>query len=295
MIDNITILIRSMLPGVEPDDRPFEYKNILFKPVFNDEGQVYRFDANFNGLRLKYKHIARQLSIVNSLHKSRKGNNYDDFRLTELKEEIEGLSDHLSIDVAAGHIKKIEYGCNILVNDVNNVVNSLLSYRGKEYQPMTDKSNRYGTSCELSQYSIKCYNKTYQSKEPTVPDNLLRWEIRVKNVQSLYKRKEPIPIFKVKDLTDPGCLHYLSKDLLEKYNETIKGPLLDFSRLSLRKMTAYARMSNRAIKDEMQQQHIHTYADDKRLYKRILTGYKAPDAESIHEKLVSKCMELING
>ena len=163
--------------------QPFYWREILFKPVFGNGNDVFisKYTADIRGLRLGLRE--NQLVISNSLHKFFKGNNYSDFTRSELIQSIDLLSDILGIKSTLIMPAIIEYGINEKISDIDNYLNSILNYKGKQIGVMRKKSSEYGRKLEMEQVYIKAYDKTketwfhYKQRLTIDNSNLLRAEI----------------------------------------------------------------------------------------------------------------------
>jgi len=296
MIDNITICIDEKMTLKLPDDnRVFEYRGLNFIPRFSSSGEIFQWDATLKNLRIKIRPSSNQVIICNSLHKYAHGSNYTDYSLTELRDTIEELSDILNINMFHGDIKKIEYGCNILVPDANLPWQRLISYKNKFYQQQLYKGQPYGASSYSTNYVLKAYNKAKQVKAVdglVIPDNLFRWEVKAASMAALHKRKVPIPVEKVEHLLNVQNAQSLADDAVKKYRDSIKNCLPNFDLRSLREMTAYARMSDKKVSDFIQLNHTDTYNMDRKLFREVMNDAAATE-DNVGELMEQKFKELI--
>lgn len=109
----------------------------------------------------------------------------------------------------------------------------------------------------------------------------------------LQKRKSAIPVYTVADLAKPETLQYLANDLVEKYRLTMRAEPIKYDELSIRELTALARMGNPEIKETMKRCNKETYKQDNRLYSKIIGRY-TDQYKNTEALLIEKCRELIN-
>ncbi|MEJ7674997.1 MAG: hypothetical protein WKF59_20430 [Chitinophagaceae bacterium] len=133
MIDNITVSISAPMHSIPRYSKDvFEYRNLTFVPRFSTSGELYQYESDLKNLRVRLRPATDKVIICNSFHKYAVGNNYTDFTLKDLHDTCEELADVLDVDVFEGSIKKIEYGCNVLVDDAYLPWQKLLSYQNKK-------------------------------------------------------------------------------------------------------------------------------------------------------------------
>lgn len=295
-IDNIKIeLFKGVKHLILNRREPFELANLTFSPKYSTKGEIYAFIAELRNLRISLQLGFDRCIIENSLHKYLHNSNHSDFNLSELQSVIEELSDLLHIDVSKGIIKKVECGCNILVDDAESAWQQFISYRGKLFQPQIYHGKAFGANCYFNQYIIKAYNKSAERsvRGVPVPENLFRWELRVEKAAMLIKRSQPIPVTTVADLIDPLKLQYLCNDVVEKYYQSVKQKQLSVNGCCLSELTAIARQTEPGIKEAIRKLKPYTFLRDARLVKDIVKRCKMGD--ELGPKIKNKFRDLING
>jgi len=297
MYDKIKILMGGGVPSIAlKATGPFMCRGIMLLPTYNKSiGCIQYFDGKIRNLLIRMDVLRNQFWLTNSIHKFYLHYNYDDFYLSDAKDAFRELSDILGIDVFTGTIKQIEYGCNIPVENKKLLLNSLVSYKCKDYAPMLDKGKRYGSKCTFIQHALKLYDKSFQVKKQdgiTIDPALCRWEAAVNYMQHLHKRG--IAIHTVADLVDYEKAQYLVNDLIQKFLNTKKVATLNTAGLTLRENTAVARMSHPVIKAAVKANQPATYRNDIRICNKILDGSESPYMDAVVGLIADKCTELLN-
>lgn len=295
MIDNITAVKEFKPPAAlnKAKGKPFEYNGIIYSPKYLN-GQVQRYEGTLKNLRLFM--YPEKIYLSNSLHKFFHGCNYNDFYSNQLTPSIEAISNSTGINWKDANIKKIEYGCNVSTN-VNSVINSLQSYKGKDFQPMINKGIKYGTSCGFDQYRAKGYDKGFQVRKLdkiNLKQPLFRWEIQVNNAKYFTRFKQSSPL-KMDHLFNQQFLMLLAIDALNIYNNTLKVQKLQLSKLTAHEKRVIATMLNSEIRDDLKQHNKETYKRDRRTYKRIVNDSSICLNDETGELLEQKFRQLIEG
>lgn len=295
MIDNITLVCDNKPPPQlrNANERPFEYKGLIYSPKFNN-GQIIRYEAQLKNLRLFQ--YPDKVYLLNSLHKFYKGNNYTDFNKTELKAAIEAISDNTGIHWKKATVKKIEYGCNVSAN-ATNVIHSLQSYKGKDFQSMAKNGIKYGAACEFEQYRLKGYDKTFAAKhidKISLQKPLFRWEMQINSVKYFNRFKMDLPI-KANHLLKKDFLIMLASDAVTCFKNTIKMQKLNLHKLSTHEKRVLAAMLNPEIREDIKHHNKDTYKRDRRIYRRIMADKNICINNETGQLLEDKFRQLIEG
>jgi hypothetical protein len=169
-----------------------EYQNMIFEYVENLEGK------------------SKYIDISGSLHKFYQRNNYTDFSLVELQRSIIDISIILGIDIKTAKIHRLEFGVNICLDySSNNILNSIICYRGQPFELRNYKGNGYLKIFSFSQYDVKIYNKALQYG---LNANILRFELKVNRMD--YLLKKGVQIVCIADLLKT-TIHQQLRSLLE--------------------------------------------------------------------------------
>ncbi|MFP9114432.1 hypothetical protein ACLI1A_10855 [Flavobacterium sp. RHBU_3] len=204
---------------------PFEWQELIFVPKFK-KGILKGFESEYKDLRVVLYYDKIELS--NSLHKFYKGNNYTDFAYSELVNAIAEICIKFEIEAEYWEIKKMEFGFNIKTpQPANEYIDLFLEYKERKFDKMKNKQIDYGRKCFLSEYSLKVYDKSYQSKvvdSIAISKKMLRVEFCYNQ-----KRKLPEQIKNLADLMDREKIKELYNDLSEAFAKVIFSEEVDFT------------------------------------------------------------------
>ncbi len=178
----------------------------------NGEQKGYYF-ATYQNLIFKY-YESGVLIIEGSLHYwfNKGKHNYNDFTFSNLQEMIIKLETDFKIKSQKAILQNIEFGLNNIVYFVIAcVLDWLLVYKNKEFR--TDYSRNYKV-CDLSQYSYKIYNKSYQFE---LPYQVLRNELKFLKMEKINQ----IGVYTLHDLTGTHWIEPVCKLLLDAWDDVI--------------------------------------------------------------------------
>lgn len=188
--------------------------------------EISHYATEYKNLYLQIRN--EKLYVSNSLHKLYKDNNYSDFSYSEIVESIDIIEEITGVTATKFTVSKLEFGVNIqLETNVNSLLNCVKTYKKRyAFKDMDRGSKTYGKNCELTEYKMKLYNKTFQVKavdKISIPDNILRIEI-------VYHKNRIIPNIKtLEDLRNPQKLIGLVERTKKYFRDiTIEGEK-DFS------------------------------------------------------------------
>ena len=295
-IDNFTVVIPN--PGIwDTSYSAFSMCNLEFTPFFKNGCFAYYKCEIKNLLLLIFR---EKIYLKNSIHKFTHGNNFSDFTLSEFIQSVEKINEItmvLNLNWWESNVMKLEYGCNIINIGCDAIINGLIGYKGKHYFPMLFNGRQYGAFCEMNLFKLKCYNKTMEANIHygiKLPYVVTRWECVVKNMRYLHGRKNPIGIFKLKDLQSPQIMEALSNDLMSSFAISQKLPVTDFDGLSLTDIRIIACMKEPQIRDIIKNRHKETWKKDRKRYNEIVEN-SGELYQEMERKLKDKCQELIYG
>jgi hypothetical protein len=295
MLDEVNIVV-TITPPEEVILRstvPFNFNGLEFIPKYCNS-EVLKYYCDFGNLKLTIYH--NELRISNSWHKFYKGNNYSDYSRTELIETFNKIQTQLDINLDDAIIKSIAYGCVINENPYNNFKNWLY-YKGKNALPMYSKGKQYGNLFDLYDFRLKGYDKTLEVKvhdKEIIQENQFRVECEVNYMRHLRKRKEPINIFKPRDLFNINNQMKLMEDLLNKYRTITKRPMMNLKGLNPHELNVLASMQNEPIREQFKMNHPDTLKRYKRIFKTINAGENSEPYNKVEEKIRTKILTLIN-
>ena len=186
--------------------------------------------GNFETYRVRIKEIGKvsQDGVVattcyfrldGSLHKNHfNKQNFSPFAWYDLQEQISHVEKSLCLTANNLELTNLEFGVNIKppfpVFDF--LQKNLVSYKGKQFNAW--KPDRYGVclgyQCDLSQYSVKVYDK---AKQFTLPEPMMRFELRFTRMQIL----NSAGIKTLSDLKNKRKVSGLLNLLLQGWNNTL--------------------------------------------------------------------------
>lgn len=295
MIDelNTIIQIKQPLEVLQQSIEPFMVNDIKFFPQWHPNGFI-----TYNGMidNLKLNIFNDSLSIKNSWHKFYKGNNYSDYSFTDIKRTYDKLETKLGLSISDAEIKRIGYGCVIKTNP-HKVFKSWKYLRNTESKPMYKNGTQYGSFFPFTDYKIKGYDKTFEvwkHNNIRIEPDYFRFEKEVKYMRHLHNRKQPIGIYKTKDLFNKDILIQLSQDLITNYRLIEKTPQMNLKGLNPKQLRVLAVMENNTLRNELKANHNKTYKRDKELYKNLFKGELNTFNDEVETLITDKLNILLN-
>jgi hypothetical protein len=208
--------------------------------VRNDDGTfIYGF-AEYLGLTFRLKN--GKIKLQGSLHKYRNlgKHNYDDFSVVDVAEVVHELERNFRIDIYSTVLNNVEFGVNVVLPfRVNVVLDNLITYKGKCFDRKVEKGMSF-YECRMSKFTIKIYDK---GKQYNLPDNVLRFEIKVTAMQ--YLKPKGIKLRYLSDLLNMDIYEPLGNILTEVFEEILFGDnTVNESDLTIKELETYLRGSN---------------------------------------------------
>ena len=203
----------------------------FLSPVSLKTGEILPSNnKNRNKVRTTRKQIAsyqeQTISIVNdqyikmegSLHKYyNNGQNHSDFTLNDLFEVIMDIHSKLHFNPLKDEIRNVEFGVNVrLPFETRIFLDSIITYKGKEYEKRTFQSQGYMLKFFFDQYELKIYDKGLQY---SLPYNLLRFEVKVRKMEFL--RAKGISLRATFDLLKPEVYNRLGQLLNDCFSQLV--------------------------------------------------------------------------
>lgn len=273
----------------------FIYNDIVFHPKYDPKtGYVQYYHTKIDNLWLKVSE--GELTINNSWHKYYKGNNYEDYTLSEIMLTYERLSKKLNFDIINAKLVRIAYGLVINTKpDIN--YNNWKLFRTTLPSPMKKNTKTYGMKFVMTDYSIKGYDKTaevWMHNKKKIEDNYFRVEVEVKNMKHLRKRKHQINIYSLGDVLKYENMQLLMSDLLKKYDVIEKELFYDYSILDKKQRSILSMMKDLPFRDYLRIKENKTY----KRYKKKIKEIEMKSVQDIHYEtkylLTQKVIELLN-
>lgn len=181
-------------------------------------GYFYKV-ANFEEMQIcistnvetKYTKIELTGSIHKYLHQ---GKNYTDFAFFEVCESIQSLCALLKLQPENFILRNVEFGVNInTIHSPESLLNSIIAYKGGNYERNEYKGNGYMKRFHFSQYDLKVYDKSVQYQ---LNHSVLRFELKVKKMQFFESKNILLKTFA--DLLNRETYQQLNKVISDSLN-----------------------------------------------------------------------------
>lgn len=175
-----------------------------------------------------------QIEFQGSLHQYIRTTNHDDFTLPQLFEVIRELHEKFSINPFNDFLHNIEFGVNVHIPvSAKEFLNSIVSFKGKEYNRHDFKKNSQQITFKFRQYEFKLYTKGLQYG---LHESLLRVEIKVRRMAFLHSKR--IPLRTSADLLNKTVHERLGMVLTDFFSQLIvHDPQIKIERLNKREQT----------------------------------------------------------
>jgi hypothetical protein len=238
MIDGIKIY------DLKTDPQQLEVNPYLLESwtttVQNADGVIKYGLSEYFGLKFQIKH--QKVRLQGSIHKYRNAgkHNYDNFTAQDVGKVVRELAERFEIDTAHTELNNVEFGVNVVLPfGVGVVLNNLIHYKGSPFMKVAEDGMSY-YQCKKAHFIIKIYNKSLQYN---LPDNVLRFEIKVLKMQ--YLKSKSVPLRYLSDLLNIAIYEPLGNILTETFESILFGDnRLNESRLSRKELEVYLRASN---------------------------------------------------
>jgi hypothetical protein len=241
MIDRITFYIKDVdLESVE--------KLLGLLPSEIDKSDSFIFTGKIRNLKVKY--AGKRLMIDGSLHKFAKGNNFCLFTYEEAKSALIEISEIVGIPLNRFIVTKIELGLNIIMEETpKKYIDIIHSYQGNRFilmSPLNRTSKLMGCRCNLSEYGVKFYDKTFEvfrtekiaiCERLEIPSNILRYEIQLSRKQLKYEGFRNVTGKNLLNNLHNICLKRLMNRIFQKIE--FKDFSLDYSKLLQEEVKRY--------------------------------------------------------
>ncbi len=219
MIDYIRFYVRV---DKHPHIQDFlESLGLSFYPQYNKNEITYFKHEHILGFTIKiYDNIflfeGSLHKLYNQLHNKKGNHTHFDFQM--LTYTICWICQYFAIEPKNAIIKRFEIGVNLSMEyEVSQYLNIFKSYQFKK--PFTTVKKNKHIQCRLTQYYIKVYDKTYESKfrqNVFIKGNIVRIELVFTKMQPIKKIVSTLD-----DLIIPNHQIQLTEFLLKKYNQII--------------------------------------------------------------------------
>lgn len=262
----------------------------------------------WGNLRLKYSLGSSQLTVSNSLHKFYNGfvggsgefENSDLFTFEHLRESIETLC--VILDVAANECclqGRFEFGVNITTSPFTpkQYIDSYIGYyhSTKPFRHVYKNVGNEGKKmeqvhCQLSQYTVKWYNKSIESKRAA--PNLLRFEVCThtkSKLRNILEVQNPT----LETLTNRSTAERLKSVIMDVYHSIEKLPMepekTDFE--DFKEILAYAHPIGKTMrKGQLSPWNFHK--ERNQIKRDLISSYDDP--QNGHRRLLDQIEETLD-
>lgn len=272
-------------------EKPFYWNNCLWSPNYNKKiGEITSYVAKLKNLDLKLR--GSELTISNSLQKFYMNNNYKPFTFLEVLKAIAQLDAYFDFDLYTAKVQRTSVG--VVINDIeDNTFKNWLEYRGKKPLVMRNKTRVYGAHFKATNYNIKGYDKTYQTKNEsgvTVDKSLIRFELEASH-RYTNTGKNAIGIFTVADLINKIKFDALGAELLKVYDTIKKEPIINYHELQPKEILLMGAMKDEASFKGLKKHHKDSFTIYRKKYAKLLEEYTDYELEN---NIRSKILKQIN-
>ena len=160
-------------------------------------GEILYEEATYKNLRfsnIKFRYGNNyHKRLIGSIHKYFNNGltNYNDFSFREVIYTVNEIVEKFHL-CDTNMINNIEFGVNLkLPFDCNIILDNLITHKGVKFSFEKESDKSY-YQCVRPQFIIKIYDKGLQNR---LPENILRFEIKVRKMQYLHKKGIHISTF----------------------------------------------------------------------------------------------------
>ena len=285
MFDFVKTNIKNILP-----EELIHNRLLNFAITVDSEGEIKNRIAEYNNLKFKIVN-ERFINLNGSVHKyyNEGVHNYNDFTIRNFVDVCKDLSQKFDINPFLTTLHNLEFGINVILPfDTNSVLDSIISYKGKEYEMERYNGRGYLLRFTFDHYELKIYNKGLQYQQT---ENILRFEIKVKKME--YFKKRNIKIHDLSDLLNIENYTKLNKCLLNAFSEVLMyDNTIKLKELPPRERTVLINGKNPKFWTELKQQGKEIKKKRSRFKNLVLKYGKQKLQETIHTIIVQNSVKV---
>jgi hypothetical protein len=209
--------IKTNIKNIEPKEL-IDNSLLNFNITVDSESVIKNRIAEY--CNLKFKIIdEKYININGSVHKYFNSgiHNHNDFAISNFVEVCKDLSQKFDLNPYLAYLHNLEFGVNVLLPfDTNKVLNSIISYKGKDCEIESYNGKGFLIRFSFDHYELKIYNKGFQYQ---LNENILRFEIKVRRME--YFKTRNITINRLSDLLKIEIIEKLKLCLLKAFKEVL--------------------------------------------------------------------------
>lgn len=261
-----------------------------FDITVDSNGEIKKRIAGYRDLKVKIIE-EKFININGSVHKyfNNGFHNYNDFTVSDFLMVCADLSKKFNLNPYSTALHNVEFGVNVLLPfNTREVLNAIISYKGKEYEQETFSGKGYLIRFPFDHYDLKIYDKGHQYE---LGKNVFRFEIKVKKME--YFKKRGIEILHLSDLFDSLQYGKLKECLLKAITElVIYDPTIELEDLPPREKTVLLNGKNPKYWTALKQQGIDIKKKRNRFNELVLKHGKQNTKAVIYDLIENKWDEL---
>lgn len=263
---------------------------------FDEEtGEVLPFGSEANACGLSFHKIpstsGTKYTIQGSLHRFARsgGENNDDYTLVEVAETFTTLKNKFGIDPDRSRVMNLEFGVNIELPEgitAGEFQKYLVSAYTKGFEKMNQRRAAVGYIAEFEEFSIKIYDKGYQSGSGETQQ--LRIEIKVIRTRwleqfGIVRRGEPLYL---SNLLDKNIIKAFGDILQNKISSLICTP----RNLDIKKLTPKERLTYYECRDARSWEEWNSKTRERKQHQlqKIFLKCGQPDPVDVLARLVAE-------
>jgi len=279
---------------VNQKNETLSWLNLKWHPIINNRDYLSCYYTYIGNLRLVFK--GDIIYIKNSLQCFYMNNNYQSFSYSQVVDAFYKLNQLVPFNIYEAEVTRLAIGV-VIEEDAQKAYNEWQFYMGKPPKPMYEKNKIYGSKFHLSDYYIKAYDKTFQTKckdKINIGKPYFRYEIEGKT-KFFNNKTNNVGITTVADLIDKEKYRKLCDILISRYQKIEKETQIDLSELTIKEKRLVASMRDFKIKESIRKQHSHTYKKDRIKYLNLLRNVDNTDFQNrVFNKLNNQIQYSLN-
>jgi hypothetical protein len=163
--------------------------------------------------------LNKYLNVKGSFHKywDTENANYKDYTINDYYLTLNELEQKFNINPFNAILHNLEFGVNVILPfKTQTFLNSIISFKGKEYKKESFNGRGYLLRFEFGQFELKIYDKGFQYLQQ---NNILRFEIKVKKME--YLKSKNIHLNNYTDLLNIENINKLKSLLIKTFKELL--------------------------------------------------------------------------